>query len=156
MSHRTQWIGLAAWVLVSFAPGWIGARWTPGAWYAGLVKPALTPPGVVFPVVWTTLYALMGVAAWLVWRRAGFAGAAWPLGLVLAQLVLNGLWSWLFFGAQRPGAAFVEVVVLWLLILATTVGFWRRLPAAGALLVPYLVWVGFASWLNLRIWTLNR
>lgn len=155
MSARAQWIGLAAWVLISFAPGWIGSRWAPGDWYAGLVKPALTPPGVVFPVVWSILYALMGVAAWLVWRRAGLAGAAWPLALFLAQLVLNGLWSWLFFGAQRPGPAFAEVVALWLLILATTVAFWRRAPAAGALLLPYLAWVGFASWLNFRIWRLN-
>jgi tryptophan-rich sensory protein len=101
------------------------------------------------------LYILMGVAAWLVWRRVGFSGAPVALGLFLVQLVLNSLWSYLFFGAHRPDLAFVDIVALWLVILATTIGFWRVTVPAGVLLLPYLCWVGFASALNLQLWRLN-
>jgi tryptophan-rich sensory protein len=127
----------------------------PGAWYDSLVKPAWTPPGVVFGPVWTVLYILMGAAAWLVWRRAGFSGATFPLSLFIAQLVLNTLWSYLFFGLKNPGLAFVEIVVLWAAILTVLAGFWRVRPLAGVLLVPYLAWVTFAAGLNLQIWRLN-
>jgi len=97
----------------------------------------------------------MGVAAWLVWRKVGFAGAPVALGLFAFQLVLNALWSYLFFGIHQPALAFIDIVVLWLAILATTVGFWRVSVPAGGLLVPYLCWVGFASALNLQLWRLN-
>jgi translocator protein len=96
----------------------------------------------------------MGVAAWLVWERYG-AAARLALGLFVVQLVFNAAWSWLFFGLQSPGLAFAEIVVLWLLILATTVLFWRAQTAAGVLMLPYVAWVSFAMVLNYTIWRLN-
>jgi tryptophan-rich sensory protein len=152
---RRPVLGLILWLAASLAAGWIGSRFLPGAWYAELAKPGWTPPNAVFGPVWTVLYILMGVAAWLVWRRVGFTGAPVALGLFIGQLVLNALWSYLFFGLHRPGAAFVDIVALWLAILATLIGFWRVRPMAGALLLPYLFWVGFASVLNLQLWRLN-
>ena len=127
----------------------------PGEWHASLVKPSWNPPNTVFAPVWSTLYILMGIAAWLVWRKVGFSGARTVLGLFIAQLVLNSLWSYLFFGLHEPGIAFVEIVILWLVILVVTIGFWRVSVPAGALLLPYLCWVGFASILNLQLWRLN-
>ncbi len=144
-------------VVVCFLPGIIGSRFQPGPWYESLQKPLLTPPGWVFPVAWTILYLLMGVALFVVVRRANIvAEAPAALAIFALQLVLNGLWSWLFFGLQRPGLAFFEISVLWCLILASVVLFWRISVLAGALLIPYLVWVGFASWLNFGLWRLNH
>jgi tryptophan-rich sensory protein len=148
-------LGLVLWIVASMAAGWVGSRFMPGEWYAALAKPSWNPPGAVFAPVWSTLYILMGVAAWLVWRKAGFAGAPVALGLFVFQLVLNALWSYLFFGAHRPDLAFVDIVVLWLAILVTTIGFWRVSVPGGVLLLPYLFWVGFASALNLQLWRLN-
>lgn len=148
-------LGLIAWVVASLAAGWIGSQFMPGEWYASLAKPAWTPPDAVFAPVWTVLYVLMGVAAWLVWRKVGLSLATVPLVLFIVQLALNALWSYLFFGAHRPMLAFFEIVVLWLVILLTLVGFWRIRPLAGALLLPYLCWVGFASALNFELWRLN-
>jgi translocator protein len=150
------WIGLGFWLVVTFAAAWIGSRFQPGEWYAGLVKPALTPPGWVFGPVWTLLYAMMGTAAWLVWRTLGVYGALIPLGLFLGQLALNALWSYLFFGLQRPGLALLDIVALWLAILATLVNFWRAYASAGLLLLPYLFWVSFATYLNFQFWRLNH
>lgn len=127
----------------------------PGEWYASLAKPSWNPPSAVFAPVWSLLYVSMGVAAWLVWRQAGFEGAKLALGLFAGQLVLNALWSWLFFGLHRPDVAFVDIVALWLLILIVTVLFWRESRTAGALMLPYLAWVGFASCLNFAVWRLN-
>jgi tryptophan-rich sensory protein len=148
-------LGLIVWVVVSMAAGFVGSQFLPGEWYAALAKPSWNPPSSVFAPVWSTLYVLMGIAAWLVWRKVGFAGAPVALGLYLAQLVLNALWSYLFFGAQRPDLAFMEIIVLWLVILATTIAFWRISTPAGVLLLPYLGWVGFASALNWQLWRLN-
>ena len=148
-------MGLAFWLGLTFAAGWVGSRFQPGEWYTHLVQPALTPPGWVFGPVWTILYILMGVAAWLVWQRYGLAGAVWPLGLFILQLVLNTLWSYLFFGLQNPGGAFLDIVALWLSILATLIAFWQYYPPAGKLLLPYLLWVTFAVYLNLQFWRLN-
>ena len=106
----------------------------------------------LFAPVWTTLYALMGIAAWRVWRRAGFGV---PLSLFLIQLALNALWSWLFFAWRMGAAAFAEVVLLWLLIAATLVAFSRVDRLAGALLVPYLAWVSFAAILTYAVWRAN-
>jgi tryptophan-rich sensory protein len=127
----------------------------PGAWYASLAKPAWNPPDAIFAPMWTALYVLMAVAAWLVWRRAGFAGAGTALALFVIQLVLNALWSYLFFGLNRLDIAFLEIVILWLAILLVLVLFWREDWRAGALMIPYLVWVGFASCLNFALWRLN-
>jgi len=155
MGSARDTLGLVGWLLLSFAAGWIGSRFTPGAWYAALAKPAWNPPAAVFAPVWSALYLLMGLAAWLVWRRAGFAGARLALVLFIVQLGLNALWSYLFFGLHRPGLAFWDVVALWAGILVVTVLFWRVDWRAGALMVPYVAWVGFASCLNFALWRLN-
>jgi tryptophan-rich sensory protein len=147
--------GLLAWLLLSFAAGAIGSQYMPGPWYAALAKPAWTPPGAVFAPVWTMLYALMGVAAWLVWRRRGIAGASVALAAFIAQLVLNALWSYLFFGMHRIGLALLDIVVLWVMILVVGALFWREDRRAGAMMVPYLAWVGFAACLNFAIWCMN-
>jgi len=143
----TQVFGLIGWLLVSFAAAAVGAVATSsaGAFYQQLNRPDWAPPSSVFGPVWTALYLLMGIAAWLVWRERGFGGARAALSLFLVQLALNGLWSWLFFAWQRGAWALGEVLVLWVVILATLVAFWRVRPLAGLLLVPYLAWVSFAT-----------
>lgn len=135
-----------------FLAGLIGAQFGPDAWFEALVKPAWNPPSWVFAPVWTFLYLAMGVAAWLVWRQGG---GAFPLLLWGAQLLLNTLWTPLFFGLHRAGLALADIVLLWLLLLATTAAFWRVTAVAGALLLPYLAWVTFAMALNASIWRLN-
>ncbi len=149
------WLGLAFWLGLCFTAAWVGSRFPPGAWYERLLKPALNPPAWVFGPAWTLLYLMMGVAAWLVWQRRGIAGAPWSLGLFLLQLGLNTLWSYLFFGLQQPGLAFLDIIALWLAILATLLAFWRHYRPAGQLLLPYLLWVSFAAYLNLQFWRLN-
>lgn len=156
MSKTIQAVfGLGGWLLITFVAAAIGSLFAPGEWYAGLVKPAWNPPNWIFGPVWTVLYILMAVAAWLVWKRYGLVGATVPFVLYVVQLVLNAGWSWLFFGLHRPGAAFVEIVVLWVAILSTAVLFFRLERAAGILLIPYLLWVSFASVLNYTLWRLN-
>jgi benzodiazapine receptor len=123
--------------------------------YATLQQPDWAPPAWLFGPVWTVLYAAIAVSGWLVWRRAGWSGARTALSVFAAQLVLNALWTPLFFGAGLFGVAFVEIVLLWLSIVATIVLFARHSRPAAALLVPYLAWVTFASALNLAIWLLN-
>ena len=125
-------------------------------YFDALRKPPLTPPPAAFGPAWTTLYLLMAVAAWLVWRQGLDQQAALALGIFAAQLVLNALWSIIFFGRHRVGWALLEIALLWLTILATIVLFWRIRPLAGALLLPYLAWVTFAGYLNAGIWRLNR
>ncbi len=137
------------------AAGWVGSQFSPGEWYASISKPLWNPPSTVFAPVWTFLYILMGVSAWLVWREQGFTGARIALVFFIVQLFLNGLWSYLFFGLNNPLAAFIEILVLWLLILITLILFWRVKPLAGAFLIPYLGWVGFASVLNFTLWRMN-
>jgi tryptophan-rich sensory protein len=148
-------LGLLGWLGVTFAAAWAGSRFMPGAWYAALAKPAWNPPNAIFAPVWSVLYGLMAVAAWLVWRRAGFSGAGAALGLFAVQLILNALWSYLFFGRHQPGLAFGDIVVLWVAILSVVLLFWRVDRVAGALLLPYLAWVGFAAYLNFTLWRLN-
>ena len=147
---------LVACVLVSFVPGAVGSRFEPGVWYAELDKPWLTPPGWLFPVAWTALYIAMGVALYLYLTARTRPIPRLPLGLFGLQLVLNGMWSWLFFGLRRPDLALVDVAALWITVLLLTAAFWRRRRSAGALLLPYLVWVSFATYLNAAIWLLNR
>jgi tryptophan-rich sensory protein len=126
-------------------------------WYPTLTKPSFNPPAWVFGPTWTVLYIMMGVAAFLVWRE-GFGAGKVKLALTLfaVQLALNGLWSILFFGLHAPGWALVEIIALGFAIIATTVLFWRVVPAAGMLLLPYLAWVSFATVLNASLWWLNR
>lgn len=154
-----NWPVLVGWILFSEAAGIIGSFFTAASiptWYATLTKPTLNPPAWVFGPVWTTLFALMGIAAFLIWRKGwSRKDVKVALGLFFAQLVLNTLWSIIFFGLQNPGAAFVEIVVFWIAIVATIVSFARISKAAAWLLVPYIVWVSFASYLNYMIWMLN-
>lgn len=148
---------LAAWLLVTFVAAALGA-WASQdapAFYAQMNKPAWAPPAGVFGPAWTVLYLLMAIAAWLVWRVRGFRTAPRTLGLYLAQLAANALWSWLFFGWHLGAAAFVEVVVLWALIVATIAAFWKVKKLAAVLLLPYLAWVTFASALTYACWTRN-
>jgi benzodiazapine receptor len=144
---------LIGFLAVTLAVAAFGAQFTPGPWYEALAKPAWNPPNWVFAPVWSVLYAMMGVAAWLVWCRAGQFG--WPIVLWFCQLALNAAWSWLFFGLERPGLAALEIVLLLAAIVATTVAFFRVRLLAGSLLVPYGAWVAFAAVLNVSIWRLN-
>lgn len=149
------WIGLVGWLLAAFAAGAVGAVASvdAAAFYAQLAKPSWAPPAGVFGPVWSVLYALMGVAAWLVWRSPGPHRAA--LVLFAAQLVANALWSWLFFGWHRGALASVEVLILLALVAATVMAFWRASRPAALLLMPYLAWVGFASVLTWAVWQGN-
>lgn len=158
LSRKEQIIGLVAWLSVSFIAAAIGsaASLQAGPLYTQLMRPEWAPPSSIFGPVWTVLYALMGVAAWLAWRAAGGLRAArTALTLFLVQLAVNALWSWLFFGWHLGALAFADIVLLWLLIVATLISFWRIRPLAGALLAPYLLWVSFASALNYAVWQLN-
>lgn len=154
-----QWGVLALFIAICLGAGGLGSLWTmpaPSSWYASLEKPAWTPPGWLFGPVWTLLYLSMGVAAWLVWRKCGLQGAALPLAVFAVQLLLNVAWTGIFFGMHLPGAAFAEIVLLWLAILATLILFRQVTPVAGWLLLPYLLWVSFAAALNFSVWQLNR
>lgn len=148
-------LGLLGWLLLCFAASAGGAVFMPGEWYAGLNKPSWNPPGWIFGPVWTTLYAGMAVAAWLVWKQGGFAAQRHALILFLTQLGLNALWTPLFFGLQRPGLAFAEIILLWLAIVATILAFRRVSRIAVWLLLPYLAWVSFAAVLNGVLWNMN-
>lgn len=158
MNGRSSWIGLVVFIIVCLGAGGLGAfATTPEieGWYRTIEKPTWNPPDYVFGPVWTTLYLMMAVAAWLVWKPEGFKTVKMPLGLFAVQLVLNVTWSWIFFGRHQPGWAFAEILVLWLSILATMVAFFKNSTIAGWLMVPYLAWVSFASVLNFTIWRLN-
>lgn len=150
-------LALLGWLALCFAVAAIGAVASvdAGAFYAELARPVWAPPAWLFGPVWTLLYAAMAVAAWLVWRCPASAPRRGALSLFVAQLALNALWSWLFFAWRLGAWAFVEVVVLWLVIAATLVAFLRLRTLAGALLVPYLAWVTFASVLNWVLWRTN-
>jgi len=150
---------LVAAVLFCQAAGFLGSLATTpsiGGWYKGLVKPSFNPPNWIFGPVWTTLYLLMGVALFLVWRLGlKTEGVQAALILFLIQLALNTLWSILFFGLHQPLLAFIEIIALWAFILWTMIKFFGLSRPAGWLLVPYLLWVSFASVLNFFLWRLN-
>lgn len=157
MSGMKQVIGLSGWLLLSFVAAVIGAVASVQAatFYQQLAQPSWAPSSSVFGPVWSVLYALMGIAAWLVWRNGGWPRQRGVLTLFVIQLALNALWSWLFFAWHHGALAFADIVLLWLLIVTTVIGFWRVRPLTGALLLPYLCWVGFASALNFAVWHLN-
>ena len=157
LTTQKQILGLLAWLVVSFIAAAIGgaASIQAGSFYTQLLRPDWAPPAAIFGPVWTVLYALMGISAWLVWRVGGFRAAKSALTLFLVQLAFNALWSWLFFGWRRGGLAFADILLLWALIIATLIFFWRIRPLAGALLVPYLLWVSFATALNYAVWQRN-
>jgi tryptophan-rich sensory protein len=146
---------LAGWLALCFAASASAVFVSTGGWYAALHKPAWNPPPWVFGPVWSLLYLMMAVAAWLVWREGGWREQRRPLGLFLGQWLLNVLWTPLFFGLHLAGPAFGEIVALWLVLAATLRSFWRVRPLAGFLLLPYLAWVSFAAALNLALWRLN-
>jgi translocator protein len=150
--------GLVLWIGVSLAAGQLG-NWLGGGGDAGfyqqLERPVWAPPDWLFAPVWIVLYVMMGIAAWLVWRERGFRGARLPLILFLIHLLFNAAWTGIFFGLRNFGLAFAEIVVLWLLIAATLILFWRVRPLAGALLLPYLLWVSYAAALNFALWRMN-
>ena len=147
-------------VLVAELAGAIGSLFTSTAistWYATLVKPSFNPPNWIFAPVWTTLFVLMGIGAFFVWQK-GLGKKAVRIALIifLTQLVLNTLWSILFFGLHNPAAALVEIVFLWLAIMATIIAFYRVTPKAAYFLIPYILWVSFAGVLNFSLWHLNQ
>ena len=152
-----RWGGLILWLLVSLAAGGVGALATRRAreFYAGLAKPGWAPPGWLFGPVWTVLYLLMGVSAWLVWRKGGWGGAGGALTLFVVQLAVNAAWSWIFFAWRRGALALADIVVLLGLIVATMIAFARVDGLAAVLLLPYLGWVMFATALTYSIWRSN-
>ena len=152
-----QILGLLGWLLVCFGAAALGglASAHAGTFYQALVRPAWAPPGWLFGPVWSLLYISMAISAWIVWRDQGFLEARTALSLFLVQLALNGLWTWLFFVWHLGALAFVGILILWALILATAIAFWRIRPIAGMLLLPYLAWVSFAAALTLAVWKSN-
>ena len=146
-------------ILVSELAGIIGSVFTFSAipnWYATLARPALNPPAWIFGPVWTTLYLLMGISAFLIWKKGlGRRDVKIALSIFIGQLILNTLWSIIFFGLESPGGALIEIVFLWCAILATIITFSRISRLAGWLLAPYILWVSFAGYLNYAIWALN-
>jgi len=158
MKNWNSILALALFVALCLGVSGLGAWFTSGSvatWYPTIRKPAWNPPAWVFGPVWTVLYVMMATAAWLVWRKAGFSGAAGAMGLFAAQLALNAAWSPLFFGLRSPAAGLADIVALWIAVGVTLFAFWRVVPLAGALLVPYWLWVTFATALNFAIWRLN-
>ncbi|MCG2595409.1 tryptophan-rich sensory protein [Ramlibacter sp. XY19] len=156
-SPLAQIVGLIAWLAIVFAVAAVGAVASvdAGAFYAQLVRPDWAPPASAFGPVWSVLYLLMGLAAWLVWRNQGAKRLRLALVLFFCQLCANALWSWLFFGWRNGALAFADVLVLLALIAATLVVFWRISRLAGMLLVPYLAWVTLATALTWAVWQRN-
>lgn len=149
-------LSLVGSLALTFSAAAVGAQYLPGEWYASLEKPAFTPPSGVFAPVWTTLYALIALSLWIIWRRRDPVRLRLQLSLFCAQLVLNAAWSWLFFGLHRPDLGLIDIVALLVMICLTIAAFAPTSRAAAALLLPYALWVGFATLLNAAIWQLNR
>jgi tryptophan-rich sensory protein len=146
-------------VAICFGAAAVGGWFTNSSvktWYPGLLKPAGTPPSWVFGPVWSVLYLLMATASWLVWRERHAHDVWLPLGLYFSQLVLNALWSLIFFGLQRPSLVFFEILILLLAIVLTAISFSEYSRCAFWLMTPYLGWVGYATYLNFGFWRLNR
>lgn len=156
-SRGRQALGLAGWLVLCFLAAGIGGLASANAagFYGGLTRPDWAPPAWLFGPVWTTLYALMAVSAWLVWRRGGWAALPGALGLFVAQLAVNASWSWFFFVWHLGAVSLAVQLVLLALVLATLAAFWRRSALAGALLLPYVAWLGFATALMTAVWRLN-
>lgn len=159
--RRLHFFKLIAAIAICELAGVVGSSFTVAAiptWYSTLVKPAQSPPSWLFAPVWTTLYAVMGVAAYMIWQQGAvtWTRRRQALAIFVLQLVLNAWWSILFFGLRSPGAALIDILLLWLAIVATIVSFYKISRPAAWLLVPYILWVSFAIYLNFSIWVLNR
>ena len=156
-STRSQVIGLVAWLALTFVAAAVGAiaSMDAPAFYGQLVKPTWAPPASLFGPVWSALYLLMGLAAWLVWRERPSQSVDGALGLYLVQLATNALWTWLFFSWHKGAIAFAEILLLWLLVAGTAAAFWRISRLAGVMLLPYLAWISFAAALNWVLWLRN-
>lgn len=155
--RRQHWEALALLLVLTAAAALAGGAGSADSadFYQQLAKPAWAPPASVFGPVWTVLYLFMAIAAWLVVRESGWLGARPALSLYLVQLGLNALWTWLFFRWKLGGAALVEILILWTILLVTVRVFWRARPLAGVLLVPYVAWVTFAAALTFAVWRRN-
>lgn len=153
---RNQWLVLAGFIIVCLAVGFgasFATQSSVAAWYPTLNRPDWNPPNWLFAPVWTVLYIMMAVAAWLVWKARQDTKPA--MLLFFSQLALNFAWSFLFFGARSPGLGLIGIVMMLLAVAATTFVFWRISRPAGALFVPYLAWTAFAAILNFTVWSMN-
>jgi tryptophan-rich sensory protein len=146
---------LSGFIAACFTTAFIGSLFRPGDWYEQLAKPSWRPPNRLFAPVWAVLYFLIAVSGWLIWRQAGFVGAALPLAAYSVQLILNAAWSPIFFGLHRPDLALFDIIMLWLFIAVTVLLFYPICPGSALLLLPYFGWVTFATALNFAIWRLN-
>jgi translocator protein len=157
-STRQQIVALIIFLGLVAAVSGLGSLFTMAGmdgWYESLEQPDWQPPDWLFGPVWSVLYLGIGVAAWLVWRDHGADEARWPLSIWGMQLALNLLWTGIFFGLKQPGIASIEIIALWVAILATIVAFWKISKLAAVILVPYLAWVTYAGALTIAIWRLN-
>ncbi|MGQ9628148.1 MAG: TspO/MBR family protein [Anaerolineae bacterium] len=158
-STLTEVLKLVISVVVCLLAGFIGSFFTTPSiptWYATLKKPPFTPPNWLFAPVWTTLFVLMGISAFLVWRRGlDDRLVRIALGIFGVQLILNILWSAMFFGLKSPLAGLIDISILWIVILLTIINFFKISQVAGFLLIPYILWVSFAAFLNFSLWRLN-
>jgi len=151
-----KWVKLIVSILICQIAGVIGSIFTAPSitsWYADLQKPAFSPPNWVFGPVWITLYTLMGISLYLVWNKK--KNVKIPLTLFFTQLILNSIWSIIFFGLQNPFYALIEIIILWIMILVTIIRFYKISKKASLLLLPYIIWVSVATILNYYIWILN-
>jgi len=145
-------------ILVVFSAGFIGSLFTTpniSTWYAFINKPSFSPPNWLFAPAWTLLYILMAISAFLIWQERDNLKTKQALTFYGIQLILNTLWSIIFFGMHNPGLASLEIIILWLFILITLIKFYKINKTAGLLFIPYLLWVSFASILNLFVWMIN-
>lgn len=154
-AKRSSVLWLIFWLALCFAAARINAIFPPGEWFDSLTKPSWMPPRELIGPIWIVLYVLMAISAWLVWRKKNVRGAYIAIAIFSIQLLFNAAWSWLFFGMRLKGVAFVEISILWVLILVTIRAFWNYSRAASVLLIPYLIWVAVAAALNLSLWRLN-
>jgi len=157
MTISTQITGLIISLLICFIVAGLGALTSinAGEFYAALAKPDWAPPAWLFGPAWTVLYIIMAIASWLVWRQEGFGAAQIALSLYLTQLVFNALWSWLFFSLHNGMWAFIDISLLWVSLVILIYQFWKISIVASIMLLPYILWVSFATMLNFSIWQLN-
>lgn len=157
LSTLQQTTGFLGWLIFVFLAAAVGGLASINApeFFTELQRPSWAPPPWLFGPAWTFLYTLMGIAAWLVWRASGFAGAGRALGLFVVQLGVNALWTWLFFAWRLGAIATGEIFLLWFMIAATMLLFYRHSKVAALLLLPYLLWVTFAAALSFTVWQMN-